>query len=128
MKTVFIFLLIISNNLFSQSILIKTYRNTYSVWNDSIKSYKFDKFIFSDIEFKVEGKLISSNDESKSIYQIFDEKIEDSEKKKVITFYCSDEIKRKCQFSLIIDKIDDKSYIIIDYEKVSYIYSIKSIQ
>ncbi len=120
--------LLITLKSFSQ-IHISTYRNTAGVSKDSVgkqlDKIKFLEFIYAEINFIVNESCIVVNDSSKSFYTIIENlPIEEDKLKKCLNFNCIDEQNRPCVFSIINNKIDKSSYIMVTYEKVTYIYSI----
>ena len=120
-------LLLISFASFCQEkITLNTYKNTVGLWNSYSEKFIFEeKYNYNDINFTITNAYIQVDDVAKSLYRIIKEhpkKI--SGNSEVVTAECLDEQNRKCSFSIVIDKLNDISYIMIIYEKICYVYII----
>ena len=115
-KLLLFLLLSISINSFSQK--IETYKNSAGVWNEKLEKFEFVDFIYAKINFNIGSITIETNDQISSIYKIY-------KKDKIgkdIYYNCIDEKKRNCIVSIVSQTND--SYIVVLYDKISYIYFI----
>lgn len=117
-------LFIISKFSFSQT--IDTYQNTVGKWNETTKKYDFLPFIDTTITFDIGDEVIKTDDKKGSFYKISNRTQDENNNYNKITFDCIDEKNRKCQLSIVYYKEKEVSYIMVDYYKISYIYTIKT--
>lgn len=118
MKYLLITLMFICGHSFAQNKTITSYKNT--VGNISGDSIIWEDFLINPMTFTFTDLSISVNDKIGSVYKILNK----LSTKKTTIYNCVDEKNRNCKLSVVDDILH--SYIMVSYEKVVYLYTLKT--